>query len=392
MIAARAALWVLLAWGVSALIAFWIHSIADRRTLSSGVFESSARAMWFAPAIILLSTMSAAGLCIGFLLTVHTAKVLTVQWTRPGPRQQADGWNPMPSFGAALLLQAGGIALLWKRPVLAGAAFVVSCAMITTLGVLRAPMAPSKTRPLPPSSHGMLLTFLLAAMISTLGLQFREFASQGGDSDLNGTAASRSTATELVPGEPEATGTGTDGFPGVILRIAKPDATRIAAPISRSLVAKNNSITEPLRIAFSGEYWLFQPPRMRPPAGAIIRKGTPLELSFHTTNGSTMFMEAHQRLNPPIPLSSCGRLDVEVRSAEKEQLLRLNVSLLDSASRRTLDLGTAQASSSQTQTLEYEIPSAARPESFDEIRLVYRSLHMERSTHLAIEGFVLMPR
>src|SRR5205823_5422325 len=105
---------------------------------------------------------------------------------------------------------------------------------------------------------------------------------------------------------------GGGGFPGVILKpLRKPESTMLVAP-RPTLFKEGEQRTRPLTIPFTGEYWMYQPPFTRPPQSSILRQGTPLELSFHTTNGSSMFMEARQKLATPIEFTCCARLDIDV--------------------------------------------------------------------------------
>src|ERR1022692_2205231 len=55
---------------------------------------------------------------------------------------------------------------------------------------------------------------------------------------------------------------------------------------------------------------MFRWPAERPPRRSIIRRGSSSELSFHTTDGARMEIEAHQKLDPPVdvkcwPRSAC---------------------------------------------------------------------------------------
>jgi hypothetical protein len=383
---------VLLTWVGSAIIAFFIYLIGEPQTLASVVMRKSSTAAWFAPAIILLSTLSPFGLFAGLALVVAAARLLVDHW-RLAREEGAPRWNPLPAFGASLVLQSALVAVLWRKPMLAAIAVALSGAIITALVLIRGDRDRERPRPLPPSSQGVILTILLAAAVSTGGLKLREFGTGSGDGGQAG-SSDAVAVTELDESQPEQSWVGSGGFPGVILRVAdKPHAVLIALP-PRALLAKSARMREPFSIPFTGEYWMFQPPMMRPPARtSVVRKGTPLELTFHTTNGTTMLMEARQQLVAPIGISCCEGLDVQI-SRQGESPLRLGVTLIDSLTKHTMNLGFADVGSAAEQTLNYPIHPSGSIDQFDAIRIVYGRdfQRMSFSVRLAIQGFVLTPR
>src|SRR4029077_20026493 len=128
--------YVLLTWALSALITFMVYLVvADEEpaNLVAVSLRSSAAAVWFAPAVILLSTLSPAGLFASLVLIVNTSRLLILGWMPSDPTspQQPVKWNPQPAIWAAFLLQIGVVALLWKNPVPAAALFALSAAIVT---------------------------------------------------------------------------------------------------------------------------------------------------------------------------------------------------------------------------------------------------------------------
>jgi hypothetical protein len=398
-IAARACFYVLLMWALSALITFLVYLVvADEEpaNLVAVSLRSSAAAVWFAPAIILLSTLSPAGLFASLVLIVNTSRLLILGWmpTDPTSPQQPVRWNPQPAIWAALLLQTGMVALLWKNPLLAAALFALSAAIVTALAITRSGAKPGKPPVMPPSTLNIALTILLAVVFSAASLKFRGYASgDGGPADASVPNSNGGSATELA--DPEAMGfpVGYGGFPGVILRpVQKPKSSTLVFP-RPSLLKEGEQRTHPLSIPFTGEYWMYQPPFTQPPRTSIRRQGTPLELSFHTNNGSSMSMEARQKLETPIELRCCGRLEIEIAMKDAVGDLRLQVTLMDSQARQRVDLGIAPVGQETAQTLRYAIPPGHESLKVDEIRILYRRpvREMSRSSALAVEGFLLVP-
>jgi hypothetical protein len=243
---------------------------------------------------------------------------------------------------------------------------------------------------MPPSVLSVALTILLAMAFSTASLKFKEFASRSGPSD---TASGPPVNTTELP-DPASPGLGYGGFPGVILRPArKPHSTTLVVP-RLNLSTQNEKVTRPLIIPFTGEYWMYQPPYIQPPRTSVIREGTPLELSFHTSNGTMLSMEARQELGTPVELSCCGRLDIDIAQRGQIAELLLKVTLTDTMTKRSLELGVEPVGLNASETLHYPIPSDSAIQKFDEIRIVYRRKGMgySRSISVAVERFQLVPR
>jgi hypothetical protein len=297
----------------------------------------------------------------------------------------------MPAVFAALVFQVGGVALLWKNPVLSAASFALSLAMVTALAVIRSGSKPEKPSPMPPSVLSVALTILLAIAFSTASLKFKEFASSSGPSD---TASGPDSVGATALPDPASPGLGYGGFPGVILRPPrKPKSTTLVVP-RLNLSTQSEKVTRPLTIPFTGEYWMYQPPFVQPPRTSVVREGSPLELSFHTTNGTMLSMEARQELGVPVELSCCGRLDVDISQRGQIAELFLKVTLTDTRTKRNLELGVAPVGLNASETLHYPIPSDSEIKKFDEIRIVYRRRVMgsSRSLSVAVERFQLVPR
>jgi hypothetical protein len=394
-LAARACFYVLLAWAVSALITLLIYLVVlqeEPEDLVTVSLRSSAVAVWYAPAIILLSTLSPAGLLASLVMVVTTSRLLVLQWAPAGPKKRPPiaVWNPLPAIHAALVFQLGGVALLWKNPVLAAALFALSLAIVTALAVVRNGSKPERPQPMPPSALSVALTILLAMAFSTATLKYRDYALASAPDTESG--PNPAGATELP--DPAASGLGSGGFPGVILRPArKPKSMTLVVP-RLNASAQAEKVTRPLTIPFTGEYWMYQPPFIQPPRTSVIREGTPLELSFHTSNGTMLSMEARQRLGVPIELSCCGRLDVDIAQRGQIAELLLKVTLTDSQTKRNLELGMAPVGLNASETLHYPIPPDSAIKKFDEIRIVYRRRGMgySRSISVAVERFQLVPR
>jgi hypothetical protein len=381
---------VLVTWVASAVIALTLLTVSDPERNASQIWRGASKAVWFAPAIILLSTLSPFGLAIGLILVVMTSRILMAQLIPLRAQPEERRWNPFPSVTAALALQFGWVAVMWEYPFLAAVLFALSCALIVAIALLRGDRKRERDQPLPPSPLGALLTILLALGISIGGLEFRDFAHAG---DGGGGGEKPLTSTDLTEPEPEAAAGGS-GFFGVILRVPKKTRDTVFAPPPRSRLKAGESSKEPFVIPFSGEYWMYQPPLSRPPRRSLVRKGSPIELSFHTNNGTGMSMEANQTLASAIDAACCRALAIEIARADGSASLYLDAVIEDSAAHRIAYLGQCLVNSAPTQTLRYSFDSVPL-KAFDRIRVLYHrhnNFLLYSSPKIAIERFILEPR
>jgi hypothetical protein len=155
---------------------------------------------------------------------------------------------------------------------------------------------------------------------------------------------------------------------------------------------------QPVGIPFSGEYWMFRWPATRPPLGAAIRRGNAAELSFHTTDGWPMEMEAHQKLEPPVDIKCCSEIQLAIQNTDQYPgTISLELILIDrtAATNPAQSLGAVAAGSPSlsVQLLRFPIPRVPAIGKFDEFKVVFRraQLRADRSARIAIERFVLVP-
>ncbi len=152
---------------------------------------------------------------------------------------------------------------------------------------------------------------------------------------------------------------------------------------------------------------MFKPPNARPPQTSYLRKGTPLVLSFVTTDHRPMFMEAHQKLEHAIDLRCCRGIQIAISNIDRYPgTVTLEVVLIDAVTQRSESLGTAEVTSRPNghpwtgsrfpvaETLEFAVPLSTALREFNEIKVVFHrtSLRVDRSARISIERFLLMPR
>jgi hypothetical protein len=454
---ATALTYSIFAWAWSLAITFGLYLAIPRRERGdalSGTLRTSATAVWFAPAIILLTQLSPAALAAALVLVVSATRLLYSQWRILYPPEQpiplhapwdllfGEGEPPRalardlaPALAVALFLQAGGTAIMANLPLLAGSFLAMGASMLTVFAMSSGVMETQRPRDLPRSLLGVLLTLLLASGMTIGGMSGRVMMARGrsGDADpgpkQGPVDATRALLRELfyherpennkaqefpstkeapdktVPKEAPAAAVPDGSYPGVILVSEERPVTRLVAPVTPS-----NGLTgpapRPYSILFGGEYWMYRFLYRKPPANSFLRKGSPAGLSFSTTDHWPLLMEAHQKLDQPIDLNCCSKVQVEVWNADRYpgtvwlELFALDGDAVDSPAR---SFGSAQVQSAPNlggepvaavaETLEFTVPEDA-PAACGEFKVVFRRDRgrMDKSARVAIERFVLVPK
>jgi hypothetical protein len=446
--------YTVLAWTWSAVVAFGLYAIMpleDRSEMVPNVFRTAATAVWFGPAMILLSSFSPASLAAALVLVVYTSRLLYAQW-RPvevggsAPRvyrarepgafadcqlPQVFVWRDrLPALGVALCLEAGVIAVATHYPLLGAAWLCAGTALLTVFSMATGAADAGRPPTLPKSFIGILATIVLASLITmgrggagggTFGVSRQSGA---GRPSLVETA--RLVLRQLFYGETPAPGERGDkgtsapqprpaadtgaagGFPGVILWPEIKFVTTLIAPLPA--LGSNpfeGRPAHPLSIPFGGEYWMFRWPFARPPASSFFERGTPSKLAFSTTDRTPLEMEAHQKLETPIDVRCCSRIQMEIVNADRYPgTLTLELVLLDTERPGSgpLSLGSVPVESRPDltrdavmpvrETLDFTVPAEPSMEQFSELKIVFHRARQraDKSARVSVERFVLVPR
>jgi hypothetical protein len=392
-LASEACLFVILGWISAAAIAFAVYfvvSLADFPEAMHFSLRSAAPAMWFAPAVILASTPFPAAFLVSAILVANATRQLISKWA-PAGAMGFTAVNPATAMLGSCAAQLGLVAEVWHRPMVASALLASSAAIVTSLALASGAYRPAKESALPHSSLSIAIAFLLAVSLSFGGLRVR--MAGGGDGNAGGAGGPASAATASDAGAGRLAPDG--DFPGVILLPEiKPQATLLLPPPLRPSLL-NAPLAKPVGIPFSGEYWMFRPPFSRPPSRSFVRRGTPTEFSFHTTDGWPIQMEAHQHLEQSVDIRCCTRIQLVITDAESFPAgVSLELLLIDKQTGLAASAGRALAEPGRmSQTLTYSVPRDSRVESFDEIKIVFHrnDARFDKSSKIAIDRFILAP-
>jgi hypothetical protein len=433
----------ILAWAWSAVVAFGLYAmvpVEERSGMVPEVLRTAATAVWFGPAMILLSEFSPASLLAALVLVVYTSRLLYAQW-RPvreevvpsrefvarEPGGFADCQLPrtfvwrerLPALAVALCLEAGTVAVAVHYPLLGAAWLCAGTALLTVFSLATGAADRGRPPTLPRSLVGILATMVLASLLSLGGARggrqaedrrsLLETARAVLRQLFYGETPDRTGRGQAAPRPPDTADTGaTGGFPGVILWPEIKPVTTLVAPLP---VLGSNPFpgrpAQPLSIPFGGEYWMFRWPYARPPASSFFERGSPSKLAFSSTDHTPLQMEAHQKLETPIDLRCCSRIELEVVNADRfPGTLALELILLNTEPIRplSLSLGSVPVVSrpdvsrdpvlAVRETLDFAVPAEPALDQFDELKIVFRRAGMraDKSARVSVDRFVLLPR
>ena len=420
---------VLLAWALAAGITLWVYaavSLAGFGDLFFAAARAASPAMWFSPAMLLVTAPWPGARLAGVLLVANTVRLLfsrrppgtRLRAQRPATRRASvpfclysdrQPWSfwreTLPPVLGALALQAGLYALWVDYPRLAAACFAAGAAIWTRCSIGRGAYRPEGKPNLARAALAILLTLALATALSIGQFATDErFADGPGlletarrvfgrlpDASQPKPEAAKQSATRVFTPTHEIGKSGGNGVPGVVLRpVAKPlPRTRLWLPATAAVF----SVSRPLAVPFSGEYHLYRASSGSLPPGALVYAGTPLDAIYVTTNQTPMETEAYQRLDPPIDLGNCDTIQVALSTAEE---LPASASMKLETAGGILDLGTQifGLTRARDETIEFALPASPRRLRVSAIRVVFHRnpAQQDQSTRVAVQGFTLVPR
>jgi hypothetical protein len=374
----RGMMFAVAAWVWSLVIAFLLHCAirqVDQVDVVGATLRTSAAAVWFAPATILLTHLSPLALPVALILVMNATRLLYSTWRQVHPEfepapilvpasagllgagELPESFFPRPLRSAlqiAAANQTAATAELMNHSLLAAALFAMSAALLTVFAISAGALDQAKPASLPRTILGLLLTVMLAGSITLVGLatgggsgteegddplglmhhgpgatpvkgaRQKKLESKGGEEQSaaekdeagkkgDGNAKKREDRPDIpVVSGPDVAG----GFPGVILWPEVKPVTVLIEPMP-SIGSKFAGARRPFVIPFGGEYWMYRFLQSGPPKNSFFQRGKPSNLSFSTTDHWPMQMEARQKLEQNIDLACCGRIQLGISNADR---------------------------------------------------------------------------
>ena len=445
-IAEQALKYTLLTCGASAAIAIGLYLVTSRSAHLEALrlaIRTSSTAVWFAPATILLSALSPLAVSAALVLVISATRLLYSEWRQLHPNNSSARVLPVgrllfdfsppalrfrdvaPGFTASAALQGVAVAVPLGYPLLAAALFCLSLSMVTLSLLIASSRTVQSQKSLPKSIFGLLLTIILSTGMSvggaagffdqdTSGWRFNARHQRGFIASARTVArrlfygipreaAPRHLATKIylpIAGGVEITD---KSFPGVVLLTDAQPRTVLVAPSPSRLSELPAAPAKPSEIPFSGQYWMYRPPYSTPPATSHFEHGNPLSLSFRTTDGASMSMEAHQKLPHAIDLGCCRAIQVAISNADRYiGTVDMELILIDTSG-SSLSLGKVHVESrpqggrwvpfvAGSEILEFPVPRHSTLRQFDALKVIFHRarLRSERSAKISIDRFILL--
>ncbi len=440
-VAGLALFYAITAWLWSAAVTFVLFLLLPRREGGDRPLETILRtstvAVWFAPATVLLASFSPAALAAALALIVTATRLLYTGWMEhkgPGATESAvrepfallqaahRTWTPDLAAGllAAALLQCGTTALLSRHWLAASALFGMSTAVLTLFALTSGAAAAQRSRPLPQTGYGIAMTILLAAGLTIGGIGMRGGNAWGwGFGQKRGPAASaREIMRELFePARAESARGAADNPPGAPVQLAPlPPGGDFPGVILWPELRKVTTLIDPLlptgggavraartySIPFGGEYWIYRLAFRRPPPNSWKQRGSPAALSFRSTDHWPLKMEAHQKLDPPVDLSCCRKVRVEIWNADRYPgTVTLELLAVDRTGAHTVSLGIQPVLSAPNlsvdpitaipESIDYQVPGSVHECGEFQVMFNRSRSRAEKSARIAVDRFVLLP-
>ena len=386
-------------------------------------------AVWTAPLMILLLERSAwagviaAGMVIAGFSVVKTTNDDDASPTAAPeqPRQCFASYSQLEKLGrfskalgfvilASAALEAAGLANWIAEREIALLLFVTGAAVLAT----------QLPREVPPggqyrmrSRTGMRLALSAGCATAMVLIGLLPFiASSQGDASLAALLRSffvRKAGGVIVRSHPvrlQQMPIRSDAYIGVILT-----PKRLPQAISKKLPqlvlnTKVPGVKNPLHISFTGSYWFFQDPFVRPPFDSMRAEGDPAKVGVRSSNRKPLQMEAVQTLDEPIETRDVDKIKLAILDADQHpQTISVELVLVDTRTwgipmlslgverlEQSTDLMNVMASRPETEG--FTVPLRSHLERFNQIRLIFRldPSRDRRAAAIAIESFVLVPR
>jgi hypothetical protein len=383
------------------------------------ILQAISVAIWTAPLMILFLQGSVLS---GVLVAGIVIAALTIADVGTRDRTEAGISFPLPdtrrfvrllslAILASGLLQAAILADWIHKRALGLLLFALGAGLLAARLPAAEPQRPGPVSTLRVATRAALSTLLATAVIA-LGLLPLIMPLGGGERSIDallhvwlaGTKVSRvvhrgSVRVAAPPLERE-------GYIGVILTPLREKQKPVIVPPELSLARRLEGSLHPLTIRFTGSYWFFQYPFVRPPFDSIRADGDPATVRVRSSNYRPLLMEAVQSLDEPIDATELSTIQLTMLDVDSHpsgiaiQLVLTDTKLRNhpeqSLGLQTLDVNPAvlNAGNSHSETLSFVLPKQSRCKKFDQIRLIFwlDPSHDRQAAAVAVQGFVLVPK
>ena len=409
---------VLIAALTTALTSYGRRALSGDAAVRHDCLRIISVAVWTAPLMVLLLQRSALTGLVAAGIVVSTFSMFGIT-AEISPKSELS-FSPIGSrifaklLGLAIiasgLLQAALLANWIDERMLALAFFALGAAMLAA----RLPASDNQPlEPVPTSGSGRraLASTLIATLLVIAGLLPQFMPVGSGDRSIDALFrrwSSGNTSAAMIRRHSERierTRIQDGGYIGVILTPRHEKQKQLPVPPELALARRIGGLSHPLTIRFTGSYWFFQYPFIRPPFDSIKAEGDPASTGVRSSNYRPLLMEAVQTLDNPIDTTGLSTIELAMLDADpKPASVSIELVLVETGdqNRSEQSLGSQHltaipsfndANHSHSETLSFPVPSQSRCKQFNQIRLIFRldPFRDQQAAAVAIEDFVLIP-
>jgi hypothetical protein len=204
----------------------------------------------------------------------------------------------------------------------------------------------------------------------------------------------------------EQTRVRSDGYIGVILTPKQSKRNEATTLSQLNFRSPEPSMMRSLTIPFTGSYWFFQYPFVRPPLDSITAEGDPAAIGVRSSNYEPLLMEAVQNLYQPMETARLGEVQIDMQDADafpgtvSVELVLVDTGTWDHPAQSlgirplTAPVVIESARNSHPENINFTVPEHPRCREFNQMRLIFRldSSRSRQAAAIAVRSFTLLAR
>jgi hypothetical protein len=393
-----------LAWLIAAFFTFWLmwtFSVMTIGELCKPSLTTSAPVLWFVPAIFLLAApVPSAEMCgVALVLVIVATLLLRIApiWasgissrTRERRPLMFDyAVKPVPFFVRSRLALVAGALAVQMAICLAFAGFSVAAEVLATAGFIQwiAAWVIERNRRGSIRDHGwspvlsLPIVLLLALVLPTVS-STRAKTHPLPFTSKEGGVETRTQVTHLAGNFAEGIRFTSKGK-GLVRRPARASSGGLSAA----------SPILPNEIPFTGEYRLFPASSADQILHWVLEPGTPFNSLYQTVAGGTLITEASQALDPPLDLSGCASIRIEV-ACHDHYPIGVRLALVQDDRERQLGLEILGFGPGASETLEFALPASSKFRNVGGFRVQFKSAFgpADKSIRVSVQRFTFVSK
>lgn len=390
----------LLAWLIAASLTLWVmwtFSVMTIGELWKPSLTTSAPILWLVPGAYLLAAPMLLADVLGISLTLVVIAILFQRiasiWAS-GARSRTQKSRhlmfdyvatPPPSFARNRLALVAGAVSVQLAICLAFARLSAAAETLATAGCIPwiAAWVIQRNRPRPIREHGWSPVFSVPIAL-LLALSLPTIPTKSHYLPLTSKESPADTTTQVT----HLTGNFAEG---VRFTAKRKRVVHRRAPGSSGRPSVTSPIL-PIEILFTGEYRLFPASSANQILRWVLEPGTPFDGLYQTVGGGSLVTEASQPFDPPIDLSSCASIRIEVACRDSYPI-GVWLALVQNHRDSRLGPEVLGFGPGASETLEFVLPSPSEFRNVDAFRVRFESAFgpSDKSIRVSVQRFTFVP-